>query len=304
MGVGDDAAVIYPSAKPGRDWVLSCDSFLEGVHFLKGTHPPSSVGYKALARATSDLAAMGAQPRFFLMTLALTPWDTGAWLNAFLKGMASASRRFGIHLIGGDTARQAKVGVTITVLGQIATGDSVLRSGASPGDLVFVSGTLGAAQLGLEVILRGLQGRKGISSLLAPHLYPPLRLDLGHWLASRGLASAMIDTSDGLSTDLANLCASSGLGARIRQESIPAVRVPDWLLAHGFQANHMALHGGEDYELLFTVPRQVAAKIPKTFRGVQLTYIGETIRGRRIVMETLTGKTTPLLPLGWDHFRT
>lgn len=309
VGIGDDAAVLRPCARRSRgaphsaEWVLTCDAFLENVHFLTRVHPPEAVGFKVLARATSDVAAMGAVPRFFLLGLALPGRRTRVWLDKFLSGMARAARRFGLVLVGGDTAQSATVALHITVLGQIAEGRAVTRSGARPGDLLYVSGRLGAAQLGLELVLRGLHRERRWRSLLRPHLYPQLRLSLGRWLARRGLATAMIDTSDGLSTDLEHLCQSSGVGARLWADRIPMVRVPLALRRRGFDPFQLALHGGEDYELLFAAPRRFARLIPRVFQGVSVTPIGEIIRQRRRVLVGTDGRAATLVPRGWDHFR-
>src|ERR1700722_18319111 len=272
LGIGDDAAVISCGGK--SDCVLSCDAFLEGVHFLAKTHPADSVGYKSLARATSDLAAMGARPRYFLLTLAIPASRTGTWLDEFLNGMARAARSLRIVLAGGDTTKGSVVSISITVVGEIR-GQAVTRSGARPGDIIYVSGTLGRAQLGLDLLLSrkikssglGGSGRtkrfdRALQSLLQPHLYPKIRLALGTWLARRRVASAMMDISDGLSTDLARLCAASGVGAKIFPDLVPRVDVPAELtkIVGGLKLDllKMALHGGEDYELLFTVsPRNV-----------------------------------------------
>lgn len=150
VGIGDDDAVGAPRA--GCEWLLHCDAFLDGIHFHAKTYPADSVGYKSLARATSDLAAMGAEPRFFLLTLALPASLTGNWLDGFLRGMRRASRQLGILLAGGDTTRSDKVSISITVVGELGRGLAVRRSGARPGDLVYVSGRLGRAQLGLELM--------------------------------------------------------------------------------------------------------------------------------------------------------
>src|SRR5579862_7394036 len=160
MGIGDDAAVVRPSR--GHDWVLTCDQFNEDVHFLADVHPPEAVGYKALARATSDLAAMGSRPKLFLLSMALPAHRSGRWLDRMLAGMAKAARRFGLTLAGGDTARtppergpRGKIAMQLTVLGEIKAGQAVLRRGARPGEALFVTGRMGAAQLGLELLLRG-----------------------------------------------------------------------------------------------------------------------------------------------------
>ncbi len=344
LGVGDDAAVmrVAPHGRAAAgDWVLSTDAFLEGVHFLPRVHSPRDIGYKALARATSDLAAMGAMPRFFLLTIALPASRAGGWLDGFLSGMAQAAREFGMAVIGGDTSRFPSVVISITVGGQTvgggATGDGLsaskegsnhvlTRSGARPGDLIFVSGTLGAAQLGLELILHGLDGKGNTPKipgggqwrrLLQPHLRPKIQLALGRWLAGenpsgRQLASAAIDTSDGLSTDLSHICKPSGVGARVWAEEIPAVRVPEALRQRGFSLDllGLALHGGEDYQLVFTVPPNATRYLPRAFRGTQITQIGEIVRLQArtrksapcVWLVRAKGHVGPLRPGGWDSF--
>lgn len=303
LGVGDDAAVLHGSPDSAVDWVLSTDAFLEGVHFLAGVHPPESIGYKALARATSDIAAMGAQPRYFLLTLALPAERSGKWLDGVLAGMARAAREFGMVLIGGDISRFSSVAMSLTVGGQVASGRALLRSGASPGDGIYVSGRLGAAQLGLELVLRKLNRQRRWKPLLKPHFYPEIQLALGQWLSQKGLASAAIDTSDGLSTDLGHLCRASGVGARVWAERIPLVNVPEELTWRGLDPLELALHGGEDYQLLFTASRSAARKLPRPFRRVPITQIGEIVRGRKIELVGAGWRSTSLLPRGWDSFR-
>jgi thiamine-monophosphate kinase len=303
IGAGDDAAVLGHAR--GREWVISSDAFLEDVHFLARAHAPEVVGYKALARATSDLAAMGAMPRFFLLNLALPPERTGRWLEECLRGMAKAARRFGMKLAGGDTARSRLVSLNMTVLGEIAPGRAVLRSGARPGDQLFVTGKLGAAQLGLEIVLRGISGQASWRKLLAPQCYPLPPVALGRWLASRRLASSMMDLSDGLSTDLTRLCQASGVGARIWAARLPTVEAPRALWRSGLRFPHplhLALHGGEDYQLLFTVPERLADRIPDRRHGVKITKVGEIVRGHGIELCTPDGKSTRVAPQGWDHF--
>lgn len=328
LGVGDDAAVLRkglsaPSGKANADLVLSCDAFLENVHFLPDVHPPDSIGYKALARATSDLAAMGAWPHLFMLSIALAPSRTGAWLDGVIVGMAQAARQFGMVLIGGDTSQNATVVMNVTVGGEVEGGRALRRSGARPGDGIYVSGTLGAAQLGLEIILRGLHRDRRWKSLLKQQLRPQIQLELGRWLAGgtrrRPIASAATDTSDGLSTDLTHICQASGVGARIYAQSIPVVYVPKPLQRRGLDPFELALHGGEDYQLLFTVPVAEASRIHRDFRGVPITRIGEIVSAKRssrrrrrgykslraplIQLIDATGRSTPLDPRGWDHFK-
>lgn len=304
MGIGHDAAVIRPR---GRDWVITCDQFLEGVHFLADKHPPDSVGYKALARATSDVVAMAAQPRFFMLSLALPAKRTGAWLAAVLAGMAQASRRLGLRLIGGDTARtpneNGRVALNLTVLGELVRGRAIGRAGAKPGDGIYVTGVLGQAQLGLELLLRAKTRTAQNRKLLARHFYPVLPLDFALWLGRNQVPTAMMDISDGLSTDLTRLCQASGVGARIFSDRLPAVAVPESIQKRpNLHALALALHGGEDYGLLFTAHRRMASRIPLVFGKTHITRIGEIVAGSGVKLVDTNGKESVLLPGGWDPF--
>ena len=302
LGIGDDAAILRVRA--GFEWVVSCDAFLEDVHFQLKSHPPESVGYKALARATSDLAAMGAAPRFFFMTLALPGSSTGTWLERFLRGMARASRESGIALAGGDTSRGSKVAVSITVIGEAEPGRAVTRSGAKPGDLVFVSGTLGRAELGLKLIQRcPARKLRHLPTLLEPHLYPKPRIAVGHWLAQTRLASSMIDISDGLSTDLNRLCEASGVGAWIFADRVPVVTIPRGISSRRFDPLAMALHGGDDYELLFTVPAQRERELSASPKAIWLSRIGEITMTKGVIVQDLSARRRRLFPGGWDPFK-
>jgi thiamine-monophosphate kinase len=305
MEIGDDAAIISPAA--GSEWVLSCDAFLEDVHFQMKSHPPDSVGYKALARATSDLAAMGAAPRYFLLTLALPIVRTGSWLDAFLKGMARAARELGITVIGGDTTQSRTVFISITVLGEVAPGRALTRSGARPGDIIYVSGKLGRAQLGLELVLRGHARNRQLRALVQPHLYPKIPIELGAWLAKQHIATSAMDISDGLSTDLARLCAASQVGAKIYANKIPLVMIPpsaaSKLTKRKSDPLLRALQGGEDHELLFTIPPLQTKKLRRAPGASALTPIGEITRHRQLVLVTPGGREMPLRPQGWDPFR-
>jgi thiamine-monophosphate kinase len=305
LGIGDDAMVIGQNA--GTDWVVTVDGFAQDIHFWADRHPADSVGYKSLARATSDLAAMGAKPRVFLLTLALPKSRTGKWLDAFLRGMGRAARSLRLTLAGGDTTQSDSISIGITVFGEMARGLAVTRSGARPGDVLFVSGALGRAQLGLEIVRRGLAQNRNLGKLLQPHLYPQVRLELGRFLAERRLASAMMDISDGLSTDLARLSSASGVGARLFEAKIPQVNIPGWIARRlgGKRANplDMALHGGDDYELLFTVPKQLLSGLRKAPGFRNLAAIGEIHRGTGVSLVRDQGDTRSLASLGWDPFR-
>jgi thiamine-monophosphate kinase len=296
LGLGDDAALLSPM--PGCEAMLTCDWFLEGTHFLRDKHPPDAVGWKALARATSDIAAMGGTPQCFLLNLALPVGLTGRWLIGFLVGMRRASKKFGCVLAGGDTTRGAKVLINITVGGKVKHGQALLRSGARTGDQIFVSGTLGEAELGLRRLRRQKERGRTMNPALHKHLYPEPRLALGQWLAANHLATAAMDLSDGLSTDLPRLCAASGVGAHIEANSLPVTQ-----LANPSDAIKLALDGGDDYELLFTVSVRNVARIPSNYQGLLLTRIGKITRKKRILLESDAGKLQALRSGGWDPFR-
>ena len=300
LGIGDDAALFRP--KQGHELILTCDWFLEGTHFLRDKHPPDSVGWKCLARALSDVAAMGGIPLCFLLSLALPETHTGRWLELFLGGLRRASRKFRCFLAGGDTTRRNDILINITVVGEVRTGHAILRSGARPGDIIFVSGRLGEAELGLHV----LRHNKGMAStktaLRRKHLYPEPRLALGQWLAHKGFPTAMMDLSDGLSTDLSGLCAASAVGALLDGSKIPRSKIPDFALRRGYDRLQLALHGGDDYELLFTVPPRKTKFLPATFQGVSLTAIGRIVRGRKLLLLVENGRAMQLVPRGWDPF--
>jgi thiamine-monophosphate kinase len=325
LGIGDDAAIL---SSRGREWVVSCDAFIEGVHFLPDVHCADSVGYKALVRAASDLIAMGAQPRLFLLTLGLPEARTGRWLDDFLRGMRRAAQYLDMRLAGGDTTTGGSVSISITVMGEMGPGkgrsggasgrlaagrqrqlgeQALTRSGGRPGDRIYVTGTLGRAQLGLELIRQGrLKGRR-VAFALRQHLYPRLRIKLGLWLARNHIPSAMMDLSDGLSTDLARLCRASGAGAKVWSERIPTVSVPvdlaKLLGRRSVDLLERALHGGDDYELLFTVPPRSQAHLRFAPDSSALTCIGELTRDRRILLVDADGYAKPLKPCGWDPFR-
>jgi thiamine-monophosphate kinase len=300
VGIGDDAAVLRPSA--GREWVVTTDAFLENVHFLRKVHPAKAVGYKALARATSDIAAMGARARYFFLTLGLPDACAGAWLDDFLGGMCRAACQFGLILAGGDTTKYPVVVASLTVLGEIDRGKAILRSGARPGDLLCVSGKLGEAELGLRLIQRKMHKKKRWLGLLKEQFYPEPRLALGEWLVAHRFATSMIDTSDGLSTDLGHICQASGVGAIVWTEKVPVVRVPAELRRLGLDSLDLALNGGEDYELLFTISGKLADRLPRKLGGVSISVIGEITRGKEVVLLGPDGNSTLLQPKGWDPF--
>lgn len=299
LGPGDDAAIWLP--RKGHETILTSDWFLEGTHFLRELHPPDSVGWKCLTRAVSDIAAMGGTPRCFLLNLALPPAVAGPWLNGFLSGLRRAARRLGCALAGGDTTRKERILINVTVIGEVAKDCAVLRSGARPEDLLFVSGRLGEAELGLRLLRKSRGKARAAGAALRKHLYPEPRIALGSWLARHGIASAMMDLSDGLSTDLARLCEASGVGAVISENAVPT---PAGVARE--EAVRLALHGGDDYELLFMVPASRIRRfrrLLKNQREVPVSCIGSITKQRKLVLVKEDSKTMELVPGGWDPFR-
>jgi thiamine-monophosphate kinase len=301
LGIGDDAALYAP--REGYETILTCDWFLEGTHFLRNLHPADAIGWKCLARAVSDVAAMGGTPRCFLLGLALPANHIGRWLDKFLRGLQRSSRRFGCALAGGDTTQKEQILINVSVIGEARAGRAVLRSGASPGDLLYVSGRLGEAELGLRLLRSGKTKSDKKARWLRKHLYPEPRLRLGQWLAEKRIASAMMDLSDGLSSDLPRMCAASGVGARIEEGKLPVARPPAYFARSGVDPLKLALHGGDDYELLFTVPKAKTRLLGRSLEGVMLTQIGEVTRQKKITLEHADGQTEMLIPRGWDPFR-
>jgi thiamine-monophosphate kinase len=301
IGIGDDAAVWRPRA--GYETILTCDWFLEGTHFLVDRHPGKSVGWKCLARGVSDVAAMGGGPRCFLLSLALPKARTGKWLANFLNGLQEASQVLHCPIAGGDTTQQDEILINIAVVGECKRGRMILRSGAREGDLIFVTGRLGEAEYGLRLIQGSRKTLNPADERLQKHLYPHPRLAVGAFLARRRIATAMMDLSDGLSSDLPKLCEASGVGARIDWERLPYARIAKQDLNRKFSASRLALHGGDDYELLFTVAEKNAAQVANTIGGVVLTKIGEIISQKKILLTDKRGFTQELKNKGWDPFR-
>jgi thiamine-monophosphate kinase len=247
-GIGDDCAILRPRAN--EDLVFTSDFVLEGRHFTVDTHTPADIGHKALARSLSDLAAMGAEPVFCLISLAIpAALSQSKWLDSFYKGFLALAAEHHVTLAGGDLARFEKVVADVTCCGMVPRGTALLRSTAKPGDKIYVTGELGGSAHGFET-------RKGKN--WKRHLRPAPRVAAGMALRKAGVSAAM-DLSDGLSLDLARLCIESKTGAEISSNLLP--------LARGASITH-ALHGGEDYELLFTAPPKLQMPIPATEVGI------------------------------------
>jgi len=289
-GIGDDCAVLrIPS---GHELLVTTDFTLEDVHFRREWHPADSVGHRCLARGLSDIAAMGGTPHSAFLSLALPEELPQKWVDDFIRGFLKLARRYSVTLAGGDTA-QSPDGILadIIVVGRVPAGKAVLRSGARAGDIIYVSGTLGASVAALQELR---SGKKLRPSAHPHHFYPDPRIALGRYLREKKLASAMIDTSDGLSTDLRHICDESNVGAIVEAAALPTIG--------GSDALQLALHGGEDYELLFTVSPASANKIPAKIAGIPITRIGAITRNRQLKLLSPDGKSQPLPPGGWQHF--
>jgi thiamine-monophosphate kinase len=293
-GIGDDCAVLRIPA--GYEALVTTDFSLEGIHFRRAWHPPESVGHRCLARGLSDIAAMGGEPIAAFLSLALPPNLPQEWLDHFVRGLLSLAAKFGVTLGGGDTAESPSgILADIIVVGSVLRGKAILRSGARPGDRIYVTGNLGGSAAALRRMLQ--KPKQWVNPRDFPrHFWPEPRVKIGRTLSQRNLASAMIDLSDGLSTDLAHICEESGVGAEVNAALMPRASIG----RPAFEVEmDSALHGGEDYELLFTA--SPGKHVPPRIAGTPITCIGSITRGKQIFL--LDEKERfPLEPQGWQHF--
>ncbi len=290
LGIGDDCAVLRIPTR--HEALVTTDFSLEGVHFRREWHPPDSVGHRCLARGLSDIAAMGGTPMAAFLSLALPPALPQSWVDGFIAGLLKLAKSHSVTLAGGDTAQSPhRLLADIVVLGSVPAGQAILRSGAKPGDRIYVTGSLGAALADLQSLQ---EGKKLRPREHRKHFYPEPRLAVGRYLREKKLASAMIDISDGLSTDLSHICEESGVGAVIHADALPvAIR--------GEEGLQLALHGGDEYELIFTA--RPDRRLPKTVAGVAVTEIGEIVRGERMKLVLRDRSSEALLAKGWEHFK-
>jgi thiamine-monophosphate kinase len=319
LGIGDDCALLRPRA--GEELAVTTDLTVAGRHFRLDWHPAEAVGHRTLARGLSDLAAMGARPVAAFLSLGLPRQLAGKpagrnagvrpnrWIDRYLDGFLALAEASGTPLAGGDLAESPVFAADIVLIGAVRKGRALLRSGARPGDSLYVTGALGGAAAGLAALTKWAQAGgsarwqggtarrplpEELTAVLRPHLYPQPRIVQGQWLTRHGLASAGLDISDGLSTDLGHLCDESGVAAEIDPAAVP--------LAPGASLQQ-ALHGGEDYELLFAA--RAEARVPGAISGIPVTRIGRVVRRRagRPVMSLLTIEGAQALEAGgWEHF--
>ncbi len=298
-GIGDDCAVLrIPS---GHDLLVTTDFTLERVHFRREWHGPELVGRRCLTRGLSDIAAMGGEPRAAFLSLAIPGDVRQKWVDRFLKGLLELAKEFDVPLAGGDTAESpggCGIQADIVVVGSVPKGKAVLRSGAKAGEQIYVTGELGGSAAALARLAEsesvGSEHRH-VSGRVSRYSHPQARVAMGQSLRRRGVASAMIDLSDGLSTDLEHICQESRVGAEIEAAAIPRA-----LVGPGKErvALELALHGGDDYELLFTS----AAAIPSQVAGVRVTRIGRTTRSLGMRLIGAEGKVRKFKAEGWEHF--
>jgi thiamine-monophosphate kinase len=318
QGIGDDAAVIETSTRTW--WHLTTDLLVEGVHFDMQSATPESVGYRAAMANLSDIAAMGAVPRYLLISIAVPKTLKESQVHELYRGLMTACRLYNVALIGGDTsASKAGLFLSITLIGTTNSRRALFRHGATVGDRIYVSGTVGDSLAGLKLLMSRAPSRSGGTRtrtaelspahrqfLLRRHFHPTARVAEGRWLNEGRLASAAIDLSDGLSGDLRHLCEASRVGAEVALDKIPispACRA--YAEAYGISPIQLALAGGEDYELLFTASPKNGDLIKRhaRARGYRMTCIG-TIRLRRFgVQMTSGGRTQPLPITSYEHFR-
>lgn len=326
LGIGDDCAILKPKA--GHELVVTTDLLLEGRHFRRDWHSPESVGHRCLARGLSDIAAMGASPLAAFLSIAVPPEMTkpartkrngisaisATWIDRFMDGLLALAAEHKVTLAGGDTA-QSPGGVLadIVVLGEVPRGQALLRSSAKAGDVIYVTGALGGSAAELAALERSPAWRakarhaKQADGMMHPQLFPQPRIAAGLALRRRGLATAAIDISDGLSTDLDHLCEESKLRAEVDAAKLPvhplAVKAEqqEWSPS----ALALALHGGEDYELLFTARPEM--RMPRQIGGVAVRAIGRmlpaNVRHPRMTLRHADEHTDTLAARGWEHFR-
>ena len=295
LGIGDDCAILR--VPPGHELLVTTDFSLEGRHFRRDWHSPESAGHRCLARGLSDIAAMGGTPLAAFLSLALPKDFELAWLDRFLAGFGALAQRTGVELAGGDTAEAPGDAILadILVAGCAPRGRALRRSGVRAGDLLYVTGSLGGAAAELVQLAAGVACPTQAGAQNAQS-FPEPRLSVGQALLKRRLATACMDLSDGLSSDIWRLAEASKVSFAIQESAVPVS------LNATFE---QALQGGEDYELLFTAAP--GTRVPKQLDGVAVTQIGHAVdvgTGAPAVLLEDSGNRTPLTPRGWEHFRT
>ena len=311
-GIGDDAAIIR--SREHYNWLVSTDLLLEDIHFDLRMTSFFDIGYRAAAANLSDIAAMGGTPHYLLVALAIPSQHSIIDLQALYRGLRSSCQRHHVRLIGGDTSASRKgIFISITVIGTVEPNKALQRSGAQIGDYVYTTGTLGDSSAGLEILFTKKKqpttaiGDRISRFLVKRHLRPTPRIDIGRLLSTHQLATAAIDLSDGLSGDLNHLCQQSGVGAVIDETTIPtSSQFKAYTRQRGHDPTQMALRGGEDYELLFTIPAHSRTKFTRLVKrkNLNITQIG-IIQSKKAgtQLKLANGTFRSIIVNSYDHFR-
>jgi thiamine-monophosphate kinase len=293
-GIGDDCAVLPIAA--GHEALVTTDFSIEGVHFRREWHPPGLVGHRCLTRGLSDIAAMGGIPLAAFLSLAVPVKIRQKWVDQFFDGFLKLANQFHVPLAGGDTSESpAGVLADVVVLGSLPRGKAVLRSGARAGHRIYVTGELGGSAATLDLLFSNAK-KKLLPRLFPAHFFPTPRINIGTIVREKRIATAMIDISDGLSTDLSHLCEESRVGAEIWAEAVPCATIRQAKVDLNF-----ALHGGEAYELLFTA--RPTTHVPARIAGIKITCIGEIKRRKKLTLVHADRTRSELKSCGWQHFR-
>lgn len=303
VGIGDDSAVIRPA--PGRLLLCTSDTLMEGVHFTLDMISPKQLGKKAMVANLSDIAGMGGEPKYAMVSIGLPRKISVEFVDEVFRGLKNVAKSYGVSIVGGDLVYSpSDIVINITILGEIEEGYTILRSGARPGDVILVTGDLGASAAGLELLKAGVSGNRVIERFLTP----TARVGEGRVIAQRKLATSMIDISDGLAGDMNHICSLSKVGAKIWAYEIPISQATREV-AQKLKRDPLdfALYGGEDFELLFTTPpekAQEAMDVLKKRAKTSVSRIGEiTPRRGRLQLISTDGKSVQLEPRGYEHFR-
>lgn len=295
IGIGDDCAVL-PSGD--GELLFSTDLLMEGVHFLRGESSAEDIGWKAAAVNLSDIAAMGGTPVATFLSIALPRDAQGDWAERFIEGYAQISRMYDVPLLGGDTTSSLRdIAVNVGILGRCPSGKRAMRSGAKPGETIYVTGHLGDSAGGLQAILKGIDRNDMVQTLIARHKRPVPRVNEGRALMDSGKVGAMMDISDGIASDLRHIMKASGVGAVVRLDRLPCSRqLLDVCKEHGWDIYELATSGGEDFELLLTGPEGLENEL-----DIPLYPIGHITSGNELKW-TIDNEEADQEFIGYKHF--
>ena len=301
-GIGDDCAVF--GEEDGRKWVVTTDMLVENIHFVMRWHTPYQLGRKCIAVNLSDIAAMGANPLFALLSVSIPVSVDDEWCDRWLEGMRSMLQAYNCQLIGGDTTSGERLTINVTIIG-IAKGENILyRSSARPGQDVYVTGFLGESSAGLQILQRGLNHSHEYERLLKAHLDPTPQVEAGQMLSNCRYVAAMQDISDGISTDIAHICKASGVSAIIERKSLPvSEEIQGFCDKNNIDVYDLILNGGEDYQLVFTAEPKAKKIIAETAHNLNtpITKIGVIEKGEGVFLIDGLGNRTDITFSGYEH---